>query len=99
PVLGYVRLQELAIRVELDGEQVRHLEDARTLAKILADALFLGEGISHCDHPLPAGTAADAVRLPETIESKSTKGDCRPADNTHRPAPRAKGLGPRIAVT
>ena len=57
PVLGRVGLQELAVRIELDGQQVRHLEDARTLAEILADALFLGEGISHCDHPLEAAGA------------------------------------------
>ena len=42
-----VDLQELAIRIELNGQQVRRVENARLLAKILADALFLGEGISH----------------------------------------------------
>src|SRR5207244_1797588 len=42
-----VDLEELAIRVELDGEQVGRVEDARLLAEVLADALFLGEGISH----------------------------------------------------
>ena len=57
PVLGRVGLQELAVRIELDGEQVRHLEDARPLAEILADALLFGEGISHCDHPLEAADA------------------------------------------
>src|SRR5207253_8365350 len=46
-VLGLVDLEELAIRVELDGEQVGRVEDARLLAEVLADALFLGEGISH----------------------------------------------------
>jgi hypothetical protein len=46
-VLGLVDLEELAIRVELDGEQVRRFENARLLAEILADALLLGEGLSH----------------------------------------------------
>jgi hypothetical protein len=57
PVLGRVGLQELAVRIQLDGEQVGHLEDARPLAEILADALLLGEGICHCDHPLEAADA------------------------------------------
>src|SRR6185312_914923 len=42
-----ISLQERAIRVELDGEQVRRVEDARLLAEALADALLLGEGIGH----------------------------------------------------
>ena len=46
-VLRLVGLEELAIRVELDGQQVRRVENARLLAKVLADALFLGKGISH----------------------------------------------------
>src|SRR5581483_3686527 len=46
-VLRLLRLQERAIRVELDGEQVRRIQDARLLAKALADALLLGEGIGH----------------------------------------------------
>src|SRR5262249_1813262 len=46
-VLGLLELEELAIGIELDGEQVRRVEDARLLAKVLADALLLGEGISH----------------------------------------------------
>ena len=49
-----IGLQELAIGVELDRQQVGHLEDALPLAEVLADTLFLGEGISHCDHPLEA---------------------------------------------
>jgi hypothetical protein len=36
------RLQELAVRVELDGQQVGNLENARPLAKVLADTLLLG---------------------------------------------------------
>src|SRR5262249_16873397 len=46
-VLRLVDLEELAIRVELNGEQVRRVENARLLAEVLADALLLGEGISH----------------------------------------------------
>ncbi len=46
-ILGRVGLQEAAIGIELDGQQIRHTEDPRLLAEILADALFLGEGISH----------------------------------------------------
>jgi hypothetical protein len=56
-ILGRVGLQELAVRIQLDGQQVGHLEDARPLAEILADALLLGEGICHCDHPLEAADA------------------------------------------
>ena len=46
-LFGLVGLEEGAVGIELDGEQVRRLEDAALLAKVLADALFLGEGISH----------------------------------------------------
>ncbi len=49
-VLRLVDLEELAIRVELDGQQVRRVENARLLAKVLADALLLGKGISHRVH-------------------------------------------------
>ena len=38
-----VRLQELVVRVDLDRQQVRHVQDRRTLAEVLADALFLSE--------------------------------------------------------
>src|SRR5690606_12460942 len=40
-----VLLQELAVGVDLDGEQERHLEDRTALAEVLADALLLGERI------------------------------------------------------
>ena len=43
-------LQELPIRIELDGEQVGHLKDALLLAEILADTLLLGERIGHFCH-------------------------------------------------
>jgi hypothetical protein len=42
-------LQELAVRIELDRQQVGRLEDALLLAEILADALLLGEGVSHLE--------------------------------------------------
>src|SRR6185295_7134806 len=42
-----VGLEERLVGIELDGQQVRRLEDAALLAKVLADALLLGEGISH----------------------------------------------------
>src|SRR6185312_14777038 len=45
-----VGLEELPVRVELDSQQVRRIENAGLLAKILADALLLGEGISHRVH-------------------------------------------------
>ena len=38
-----VRLQELVVGVELNRQQVRHVQNRRTLAEVLADALFLGE--------------------------------------------------------
>ena len=55
-VLGLVDLEELAIRVELNGQQVGRVENARLLAKVLADALFLGEGVSH--RVVTSGSAA-----------------------------------------
>ena len=36
----------------LDREQRRHVQNLRTLAEILADALFLGEGITHGEYHL-----------------------------------------------
>jgi hypothetical protein len=46
-LFGLVGLKEGAVGIELDSQQVRRLEDAALLAKVLADALLLGEGISH----------------------------------------------------
>jgi hypothetical protein len=40
-----VFLQELAVGIDLDGEQEGHLEDRPALAEVLADALLLGERI------------------------------------------------------
>ena len=42
-----VRLQESPIRVQLDRQQVRRTENARALAKVLANALLFGERIGH----------------------------------------------------
>ncbi len=47
-----VELQELRIRLGLDREQRRHRQDALALAEALADALLLGERVSHLDHPI-----------------------------------------------
>src|SRR5690606_155967 len=38
-------VQGLAVRVDLDGEQERRLEDRTALAEVLADALLLGERV------------------------------------------------------
>ena len=46
-LFGLVGLEERLIGIELDCQQVGRLEDAALLAKVLADALLLGEGISH----------------------------------------------------
>ena len=35
------RLQEFTIRIQLDGQEVRHIHDVRQLAKVLADTFFL----------------------------------------------------------
>ncbi len=40
-ILGCSRLQEFAIRIQLDGQEVRHIHDVRQLAKVLADTFFL----------------------------------------------------------
>ena len=64
-----VLLQELAVRIDLDGQQERHFEDGFALAEVLADALLFGEGIvrfgSRCGSrghgelpPLSAGRAS-----------------------------------------
>src|SRR3546814_15025201 len=42
-----IRLQELAIRVDLNRQQVGHLKDGAALAEVLADALLFGEGVGH----------------------------------------------------
>ena len=39
----FVRLQELIVRVDLDRQQVRHVQSRRTFAKVLANSLFLSE--------------------------------------------------------
>src|SRR3954470_14637778 len=57
-LFGFVGLEEGAVGIELNGEEVRRLEDAALLAKVLADALLLGEGISHrsCSCATPAAS-------------------------------------------
>ena len=50
-VLRLVLLQELAVGVELDRQQIRHVEHRRTLAEILTYTLFLGKGIGHVKLP------------------------------------------------
>jgi hypothetical protein len=42
-----LRLQEISIGVQLRGEQVGDLKNARALAEILTDAFFLGEALGH----------------------------------------------------
>ncbi len=42
-----LRLQKVAIGIQLRGEQVGDLQNARALAEILTDAFFLGEAIGH----------------------------------------------------
>ena len=40
-ILGRSCLQEFTIRIQLDGQEVRHIHDVRQLAKVLADTFFL----------------------------------------------------------
>ena len=40
-ILGCSRLQEFAIRIQLDGQKIWHIHDVRQLAKVLADTFFL----------------------------------------------------------
>ena len=40
-------LEKVAIGIELNREQIRHVENARPLAEVLPNALLLGEGIRH----------------------------------------------------
>jgi hypothetical protein len=47
----YAVLRELAIRVELNREQVRHIHDLRHRAEILADAFFLSVRVRHLYSP------------------------------------------------
>ncbi len=47
--LGFrgIRLQESAVRIQLDRQQVWRTEDARTLTEVLTNALLFSERISH----------------------------------------------------
>ena len=40
-VFACARLQEFAVRIQLDSQQIRHVHDVRQLAKVLADTFFL----------------------------------------------------------
>ena len=44
---GNVGLQESPVRIQLDCQQIRRTENARTLAEVLTNALLFGERISH----------------------------------------------------
>ena len=54
--LRRIRLQESPVGIQLNREQVRRAENARTLAEVLADALLFGERIGHVrDSPVSTG--------------------------------------------
>src|SRR5690606_27729944 len=61
-ILSDIGLQELAIGIQLDREQVRHLEDALPLAEVFTDALFLGERIRHLGSPIQFGPLGNSSR-------------------------------------
>ena len=57
--LRRIRLQESPVGIELNRQQVWRAEDARTLAKVLADALLFGERIGHVrDSPVQLAPSA-----------------------------------------
>src|SRR6185312_17109022 len=80
-VLGLVGLQERAIGIELDGEQVGRVEHGRLLAEVLADALLLGKGISH---RVVTSRAENAAVVERARHQKKTK---TPPPPTDRPRP------------
>jgi hypothetical protein len=45
--LGRIRLQEAPVGIELNRQQIWRAEDARTLAKVLSNALLFGERLGH----------------------------------------------------
>jgi hypothetical protein len=70
PIFMGIRLQKLTIRIQLDREQVRHIENAFSLAEILTDTLLLGERIRHLGHPLNSN--ASAKHLTDAQPTKTT---------------------------
>ena len=87
---GLVQLQELRVRVGLDREQRRHVQNALALAKVFPDALLLGERIGHLHHLVP-------------VSAKLTRGHGRappPSREAARPCPmpRTAGQCPRMEV-
>src|SRR3984957_2836316 len=60
---GDVRLQEPAVRIQLDREQIWRAENARTLAEVLANALLFGERIRHVMITLSSIAALRARQL------------------------------------
>jgi len=40
-LLAHALLQEFTVRIQLDGQEVRHIHNVRQLAKVLADTFFL----------------------------------------------------------
>src|ERR1700728_1594821 len=103
--LRRIRLQEPAVRVQLDREQVRRAEDARTLAKVLTDALLFGERVSHMFSrryaPTSTGSRRPRPRVPalraKESKCKSNKSNAQPAAD----AVTASSVGLRVwtAVT
>src|SRR5688572_32139195 len=73
-ILGLVGLQEGFVGIELDGQQVRRLEDAALLAKVLADALLLGEGISHRSCSCAAAAARPLINCLREFSSSDHGG-------------------------
>src|SRR6185312_10733885 len=91
-VLGLVGLQERAIGIELDGEQVGRVEHGRLLAEVLADALLLGKGISH---RVVTSRAKKSFPVSSAAQGRSAAPKpAGPARNA-RKRPRRPGVGKR----
>ena len=96
--LGRVGLQELAIRVELDRQQVGHLEDALPLAEVLADTLLLGERIGHLDHPLTSRARTNRKRGRRSHPPPAVRRPCDNQTRTSRTVP-CMGTARPVSVT
>src|SRR5690606_19316763 len=74
-----ISLQKLAIRIELNGQQVRNLQNTGAFAEILADALLFGKGIGHCVYPRAVSRLNRGACAPSSKVSKLQLPAERPA--------------------
>jgi hypothetical protein len=85
PIRGRIRLQEIAVRIQLNRQQIRYVKDPTALAEILTNAFFLSERVSHQS----SSALKTFHNLPATIPAWGAISGKRPVALGHQPFTRS----------